>query len=273
MREVFVHQDSARVGLYKSILDANGIPNFVRNGLSNNSVTDLPSGVFFPTLCVMDGADYERAVEILRHVHKPDPSDSPDWTCASCGEEVPGTFDLCWKCGANRSERAPVSTGVGNPPSVELHGNLGKMAAPESVSGIANIFRWLVLVNVLLGLLGLVLCSQLERDPPFALKPWMEEQNGIPDWLRNIASVAWSVRLTLWGFSQFLCFMLWNPGRLCLMLEVVCDTLIIGVFSGGLFPPWVSLVWYFQDLIMGALLALMWLSPLRERFSFKGQGR
>ena len=25
----------------------------------------------------------------------------PDWTCASCGEEVEGTFGSCWSCGAD----------------------------------------------------------------------------------------------------------------------------------------------------------------------------
>ncbi len=26
----------------------------------------------------------------------------PDWTCPKCGETVPGSFDECFKCGANR---------------------------------------------------------------------------------------------------------------------------------------------------------------------------
>src|SRR5262245_21799016 len=62
MREVFIHQDSAKVGLYKSILDAAEIPNFVRNGLANNSVTDMPSPVFFPALCVLNDEDYDKAL-------------------------------------------------------------------------------------------------------------------------------------------------------------------------------------------------------------------
>ena len=269
MREVFVHQDTARVGLYKSILDANGIPNFVRNGLSNNSVTDMPSGVFFPTLCVVDDTDYERAVEVLRQIHKPEPTDSPDWKCAACGEEVPGTFEHCWKCGASSSDAVPVPFVAGQ----ERRGNSATPVAAGSVRRIASIFRWLVLVNVLLGLLDIWLCPQFERQPPPELKQWMEELNGSPVWLRNIASVVWSARLALWGCSQLLCFLLWNPGRLFLIIVVACDTLIMAVFSGGLFPPWVSVLYYFQNLISGAMLTLTYLSPLRERFSSASQGR
>jgi hypothetical protein len=102
MREVFIHQDSARVGLYKSVLDGAKIPNFVRNGLTNNSFTGIPTPLFFPALCVVNDEDYERAIEVLRKVVKPDPSDAPDWKCSACGETVPGTFDTCWKCSTER---------------------------------------------------------------------------------------------------------------------------------------------------------------------------
>lgn len=28
------------------------------------------------------------------------------WACLACGSDVPGTFDLCWNCGADREGRA-----------------------------------------------------------------------------------------------------------------------------------------------------------------------
>jgi putative signal transducing protein len=104
MREVFVNQDHARVGFYKSILDEAGIPNFVRNEYINNSVTELPSPLFFPALCVVHDDDYERAMKILREIYYAPPSQAPDWPCPKCGEEVPGNFDSCWKCGAPRTD-------------------------------------------------------------------------------------------------------------------------------------------------------------------------
>lgn len=104
MREVFVNQDHARVGYYKSVLDQAGIPNFVRNQDSNNSMTDMPSPLFFPALCVLHDDDYDRAMEILGEIYYAPPVQAPEWRCSQCAEEVPGNFDSCWQCGALRQD-------------------------------------------------------------------------------------------------------------------------------------------------------------------------
>jgi hypothetical protein len=102
MKEVFVHQDHAQVGLYKSVLDAAGISSYIRNEYSHQIVTPRPTDLFYPTLCVVNDEDYERALEIIAERQAPEAPAGPDWTCADCGEEVPGTFGSCWKCGALR---------------------------------------------------------------------------------------------------------------------------------------------------------------------------
>lgn len=104
MREVFVNQDHARVGLYKSVLDDAGIPNFVRNETSSNSLTEMPSPLFFPALCVLNDEDYDEAMRILGEIYYGHPSQAAEWRCGKCGEEVPGTFDSCWQCGALRTD-------------------------------------------------------------------------------------------------------------------------------------------------------------------------
>lgn len=100
MREVFTNQDHARVGFYKSVLDEAGIPNFVRNENTNNLLTQIPSPLFFPALCVVHDDDYDTAIQILSEIHYASPEQKPDWRCLECGEEVPGNFDSCWQCGA-----------------------------------------------------------------------------------------------------------------------------------------------------------------------------
>ena len=102
MREVFVNQDHARVGFFKSILDDAGIPNFVRNETSDNSLSGVPSPLFFPALCVLHDDDYDEAMRIFGGISDGQSSQAPAWHCAKCGEEVPGTFDSCWQCGASR---------------------------------------------------------------------------------------------------------------------------------------------------------------------------
>ena len=103
MREIFVNQDHARVGYYKSLLDEAGIPCFIRNKHTNHSMTSMPSPVFFPALCVVDDADYDEAMQLLGEIHHPaDPPDPSDWICPGCNEVIPGSFDSCWQCGGDR---------------------------------------------------------------------------------------------------------------------------------------------------------------------------
>ena len=102
MRVVFVDQDSARVGLYKTVLDGAGIPSYVRNQCTNNFFTDMPCPVFFPALCVMHDEHYDDAMRILSEYYYGPATVGKDWQCAGCKEEVPGTFDFCWHCGASR---------------------------------------------------------------------------------------------------------------------------------------------------------------------------
>ena len=106
MREIFTNEDFTKVGYYKSVLDSEGIPSFIRNGLGNNLPTGMPCS---PTLCVENDDDYDRAMEILKSIHKPQQNESADWVCKSCSETVPGTFDTCWNCGQEPALRRTLS--------------------------------------------------------------------------------------------------------------------------------------------------------------------
>jgi len=45
-------------------------------------------------------ADRQRASELLAAARKE--AERPVWTCPQCGETNEGSFDVCWKCGADR---------------------------------------------------------------------------------------------------------------------------------------------------------------------------
>ena len=113
MKEVFRSSDAGRVGLYQSILADAGIGTFVRNGSTQQSVVAdpitaiLPLPDFWPTLCVVDDADYAEAMTILRSVNEPAATERADWQCAGCGETVPGNFDTCWSCQRAQDEKQP----------------------------------------------------------------------------------------------------------------------------------------------------------------------
>lgn len=103
MKELFRERDFTVVGYYQTVLEGEGIATFIRNQNLTNMVTDVPIPDFFPALCVMEDEDYERATEILKsHVRAAEQPTGADWKCAACGEENPGTFEVCWSCGGGR---------------------------------------------------------------------------------------------------------------------------------------------------------------------------
>lgn len=100
MKDLFREFDFTKVGYYQSVLESEGIDTFVRNrdvsGLAGEA-SIMPD--LWPTLCVVDDTDYERAMQLIRHHSARDASRSDEEVaCPSCGETNPGNFDLCWSC-------------------------------------------------------------------------------------------------------------------------------------------------------------------------------
>jgi hypothetical protein len=60
-----------------------------------------------------DGVD-DDAVPLSLAALEPDTDEDggedlrPEWSCASCGEAVPGNFEACWNCGASRPYVRPA---------------------------------------------------------------------------------------------------------------------------------------------------------------------
>jgi hypothetical protein len=102
MREIYSHRDFHQVALRRSVLEAAGIPCFIRNETSYR-IADafggflacfFPIPEWWPNLCVIHEEHYIEALQLLRA-----PSASVDhWRCPKCGEEVPLEFDTCWNC-------------------------------------------------------------------------------------------------------------------------------------------------------------------------------
>ena len=78
MKEVFTDQDHTRGGFYKSVLEEAGIQSYIRNEYGNN-IREMPSGLFFPTLCVINDEDYETAMSLLGEIYYAQPSQLPNW--------------------------------------------------------------------------------------------------------------------------------------------------------------------------------------------------
>lgn len=101
MKELFREPDITRVNYFRAILEEEGIPTLIRNEyLTYSGLTEIPIPEFYPALCVMDDADYQRAVEIIREnlAMQREGADT-ETRCPSCGETNPGNFGTCWSCG------------------------------------------------------------------------------------------------------------------------------------------------------------------------------
>ena len=102
MKPVFFDREPARVGYFQSVLENAGIQTYIRNQHTNYSMAETPSHLFFPVLCVVNDEDFDQATSLIVEIRDGTPTDIPDWICPSCSESVPGGFDICWKCGADR---------------------------------------------------------------------------------------------------------------------------------------------------------------------------
>ena len=98
MIEWFRERDLTQGTYYQSLLEAAGIPTFVRNeNLSTTEGVSIPD--FFPALCIVNDEDKQAATEIIRtHLRQSESTPPPDITCANCGETSPGNFGSCWNC-------------------------------------------------------------------------------------------------------------------------------------------------------------------------------
>ena len=75
-----------------------GISAHVFNEHASSIVGDVPPDVAQPQVWLADDSDEPRARALLREIELDALRVTPR-NCRSCGEQSPGNFDLCWKCG------------------------------------------------------------------------------------------------------------------------------------------------------------------------------
>jgi hypothetical protein len=103
MIELITDPTPGRITFFKDILEANGIQTFVRN--QNMSGTEGMIPIFHPGLCIVDHADKERALQLIRqNIADENTPAPPDVICENCKEINPGNFALCWNCDAKLPE-------------------------------------------------------------------------------------------------------------------------------------------------------------------------
>jgi len=103
MIKVFEDFDIALVGHYKSVLESNNIPTFMKNQFGTSGAGELPFVEVVPQLWVLNEADVGRARKLIGELNEPDkPELLREWKCTDCGTPQEAAFTHCWKCSAAR---------------------------------------------------------------------------------------------------------------------------------------------------------------------------
>ena len=95
--ELLRHHDSAKIGLYKGILEAEGIQVIIKNWECSN-ITEVPIPALYPTIFVYTREDLAEAKAVIASAFQEDKESPPEWICAQCGEHNEGQFSECWNC-------------------------------------------------------------------------------------------------------------------------------------------------------------------------------
>ena len=104
MECIYTTQDLAMLSHLKNALEAQGIECILRGQHLLGGVGELPPIECWPELCVVDDRQGPEARSHIDNLLARDGIDESPWNCAGCGEESPGTFTECWKCGGARAK-------------------------------------------------------------------------------------------------------------------------------------------------------------------------
>ena len=98
MKRIHAAANLAEATLLVDLLADRGIRARVLNANASSLAGELPIDAALPQVWVDDPADAPRAREVIESV--PRTPSGPTRKCPACGEDNPGSFDLCWNCGA-----------------------------------------------------------------------------------------------------------------------------------------------------------------------------
>ena len=104
MKKVYEASDPLMVGHVKNVLENEGIGCITRNEYLAGAAGGIPPSECWYEIWVTNDEQYEDAKNLIQNaLSKTEPSVSPRWTCANCGEMHEHQFTTCWKCGKERT--------------------------------------------------------------------------------------------------------------------------------------------------------------------------
>jgi hypothetical protein len=110
MKRVYSASDLIDAQLLADSLADARIDTHLLNANAIGAQGDLPFVNTWPEVWIADERDDARAAAIVQ-AHATRPLVRGQTHCASCGEDSPANFGLCWRCGAAFGSDASLATG------------------------------------------------------------------------------------------------------------------------------------------------------------------
>lgn len=102
MLKLYSAADLQQAHLLSHLLGQAGIAHYISNENLQGGVGELPFTQTYPAIWLFDEADREQAQAIIAAFEQAGTRQGDAWRCGACGEDNPGTFETCWKCGHGR---------------------------------------------------------------------------------------------------------------------------------------------------------------------------
>ncbi len=99
MHRLYTAANLPEAYLLRALLAHAGIEAFVFNEHAHGGLGEIPFMHACPELWLADEADIARATRVIRGYEAPPPASRMSRPCSACGEDNPGGFELCWRCG------------------------------------------------------------------------------------------------------------------------------------------------------------------------------
>lgn len=97
MKMVFTSEDIVYLHHLKNVLQGKDIECFIKNDRLASISGEIPMGVCWPELWVVD-AMFEKWAKELIAESKKQADTADDWICKDCGETHSSRFTDCWNC-------------------------------------------------------------------------------------------------------------------------------------------------------------------------------
>lgn len=88
----------AVASLWADWLTRAGVQACVQRYFASGISGEIPPDQSLPEVWIEHPEQWDRACELLEALRHPR---ELHWTCSSCGEDIDGPFEQCWRCGAN----------------------------------------------------------------------------------------------------------------------------------------------------------------------------